>query len=119
MGLEKKDFRVFPKFRHNLWTNYEDAPEITYLTVSHGTYEVSTEDASKFLKIRSFFTGHNTVEDIAEKSKMPAREIQSIVDALAEIDTLHLPFKQLETLTRKEITQTLEAATQIWSEQLG
>lgn len=119
MELEKKDFRVFPKFRHNLWTSYEDAPEITYLTVSHGTYEVPTEDANKFLKIRSFCTGNNTLADIARKSKMPEREIQAIVNSLLEIDTLHLPFKPLETLTKEEIIYTFESATNIWSEQLA
>ena len=118
MELEKKDFKAFPKFRHNLWTNYEDAPEITYLTVSHGTYEVPTEDASRFLKIRSFCTGYSSLADIAAKSKMSEQEVKSIISSLIEIDTLHLPFKSVETLTKKEIIRTLEAATNIWSEQL-
>ncbi|TAK74622.1 MAG: hypothetical protein EPO11_06625 [Gammaproteobacteria bacterium] len=118
MELTEKDFKVFPKFRHNLWTSYEDVPDMTCLTVSHGVYEVPTEEASKFLKIRSFCTGYNNIVGIAEKSKIPIDEIQSIVDSLIEIDALHLPFKPLEILTKQEIIYTLDAATKIWSEQL-
>src|SRR3990167_9408982 len=119
MEMENTDFRMFPKFRHNLWTTYEDDPEITYLTLSHGTFEVSTQDVSRFLKIRSFCTGHNTVADIAEKSSMPDQEVLSIVNSMQEIDAFHLPCKPLQTLSKEEIVYTLEAATNIWAEQLA
>lgn len=119
MEYKDIDFRVFPKFRHNLWSNYEDAEGVTYLTVSHGTYEVATEDANRFYKIRSFCTGNNSFEEIARKSNMPEPEVRSIITSLVEIDALHLPFKPLETLTKNEIISTLQAATMIWAEQLS
>lgn len=52
MEIKNTDFKIYPKFRHNLWTTYEDAAEITYLTLSHGTFEIPTQEASQFLKIR-------------------------------------------------------------------
>lgn len=117
--MENTDFRIFPKFRHNLWMTYEDNCEITYLTLSHGTFEVPTQDANRFLKIRSFCTGHNTITDIAVKSSMPSQEVHSIIDSMQEINALHLPYQPLQSLTKKEILSTLEAATAIWAEQLA
>lgn len=119
MELENKDFEEHPKFRHNLWTNYEDNPDVTFLTVSHGTFEVPTTDANEFLKIRSFCTGYNTVDDIAKKSGSPINKVRSVITSLSQIDTLHLPFKPLNSLSKNEIATTLQAATEIWSEQLA
>ena len=119
MEMENTDFRMFPKFRHNLWTTYEDDAEITYLTLSNGTFEVPTEDANRFLKIRSFCTGHNSIANIAKKSLIPEQEVHSIVNSMQEIDALHLSIKSLNTLKKENITNTLEAATNIWAEQLA
>jgi hypothetical protein len=107
MDSTQKDFKIFPKFRHNLLTKYKENPEITYLTFSKGTYEVTTRDANKFIKIRSFCTGHNNLSDIAKKSKIPQSNIKSIIDSFIEIDMLHQPFKPLENLTTKEIVNTV------------
>lgn len=115
----KKDYKSCPKFRHNLWTSYADNPNTTYLVVSHGTYEVSTNDAADFIKIRSYCTGYNTIPEIAQKSNMPLKKVRAIINSLAEINVLHLPFKDLTKLPRKLITKTLLDATKIWGEQLA
>jgi hypothetical protein len=119
MELENKNFKIYPKFRHNLWTNYGDDTEITYLSVSHGTFEIPTREARRFLNIRSFCTGYNSIDDISKKTMSSADEIRIMVDSLAEIDILHLPFKPLDSIPKKQIRQTLKAAAKIWSEQLA
>jgi hypothetical protein len=114
-----KDYKKYPKFRHNLWITPDYNPEITYLTVSHSTFEVPTNDALKFLQIRSHCTGHNTVEMIASKSGMSAEEVSALIDPLIEAEVLHLPFSPIESLLSEEILKSLYAACQIWSEQLA
>ncbi len=117
--LIHKDYSKFPKFRHNLWTSFDSNPEITYLTVSHSKFEVPTEEAQKFLKFRSFCTGHNTLEDIAIKSGINKTEINEIVQSLTDADVLHRPLQALESLSDDEVIETLSNACEIWSEQLA
>lgn len=117
--LENINFRTYPKFRHNLWTNYEDDPDVTYLAFSHGVFEIPTGEAAKFLKIRSFCTGFNSLDDIAKKSMTPVNEIQSMIDSLVKIDMLHLPFQPVDNLPKKQIREVLKSAAKIWSEQLA
>lgn len=113
------DFREYPKLRHNLWTNYEDSPDITYLSASHGQYQVKTSEANDFLKIRSYCTGHHRIDAIAEKSQLSKNEVYSMISSLDAIDLLHLPFKPLETVSTNQLINTLLAATDIWREQLS
>ena len=82
----KKNFAEFPKFRHNLWTTFADRPSTTYLTVSHGTYEVPTIEAQQFLQFRGGCTGHHTIEGIAERAEMDTGNIRKIVDSLGSMD---------------------------------
>lgn len=119
MEYQYHDFRIYPKFRHNLWTNYEDSPDVTYLSVSHGKFTVPTSDAQKFLKIRSYCTGHHSVDEIAEKSQLLTNEVHAMISSLDEINLLHLPFKPLESISKNHIVTTLMAATDIWREQLS
>ncbi len=113
MEIQEKDWVKYPKFRHNLWTNFADEPEITYLTVSHGKFEVSTEEATEFLKIRGFCTGHHSIEQIAHKSGLAEQRTKEIVNSLVEGDVLRVPQKSFEQLSEQDIQQTLLAATRI------
>lgn len=114
----ERDWNEFPKFRHNLWTTFADNPDLTYLTVSHGKFEVLTSDAREFLKIRGFCTGHNSVDQIAEKSGFSSAKVRDIVDSLAAGDMLRRkarPFRDLDPL---EVQGMLLAAAVMWAEQL-
>ena len=119
MGLENKCFKSNPKLRHNLWTVYEDNPEITIMTFSQGDFEIPTKEANKFIQIRSYCTGFNTIDEIAEKSNLSSKEVKSLIDPLIDVNVLHLPFKPLQELTDEQITSTLLDATRIWGEQLA
>lgn len=119
MLLLEKDYDQYPKFRHNLWTNYKDEPNITYLTVSHGTYEVSTEEANRFLAFRSHCTGHNDCNEIARRSGQSEKSISNIIKSLIDNDILHLKIQPLHTQSKQQIRETLHAAVTIWGEQLA
>jgi hypothetical protein len=119
MNLKEKDFTIYPKFKHNLWTNYEDNPEVTYLILSHGSFEVPTQEANNFLKIRAWCTGYNSIASIAEKSNIPEADTKLMINSLMEIDALHLQFKDIATSSKKEIRNTLLSAIELWSEQLA
>lgn len=119
MTLQNTDYKIMPKFRHNLWTSYEDNPAITILSFSQGEYEVPTSAANKFIKIRSYCTGYNDVADIAEKSRLSVAEVLSIIQPLIDIDMLHRSFKSCHELSHEIVLATLMDAARIWGEQLA
>ncbi len=118
MLTKEKNWTNYPKFRHNLLTTYADEPDVTYLTVSHGTFEVPREEAEEFLKIRGFCTGHADIEEIASKGGLSVERTRQIIDSLAQGDMLRRPWRPFESLDAAEIQATLLAAARIWSEQL-
>lgn len=119
MALINKDFSKYPKFRHNLWTQYKNEPDIYYLMFSGGEYKVPKEDAEKFIQIRSFCTGHNTINQIANKSGLSNEKVQSIVSSLNDIEMLHLPITDVDQLNEARICNTLIDACRIWRAQLS
>jgi hypothetical protein len=119
MSLEDKDFILYPKFRHNLWTNYEENPEVTILTVSNGDFEVPKNDSDRFMKIRTHCTGFNTVVTIAKRSGMAQSEVEELITPLIDAEILHLPFMNVEKISIENIIDTLKAAAKIWGEQLA
>lgn len=119
MALQDKDFNVYPKFRHNLWTNYEDNKDVTILTVSDADFEVPKDEADKFMQIRSFCTGFNTIEDIANKTSLTISTINELIDPLIQADILHKPFKNIHEISVENLVLTLKAAARIWGDQLA
>lgn len=114
----EKDWKQFPKFRHNLWTNFVDEPDVSYLSVSHGKFKVASADASEFLQMRGFCTGHNSLEEISQRSGLPLERTNEIVQSLVDCDILRRPLQAFETLDTSEIRAMLLAASDIWADQL-
>lgn len=108
----------FPKFRHNLWTSFEEAPGITFLTASHGKFEVPRHEAEEFMQIRGYCTGHNSIEEIALKSGFHLERVYEIIKSLAAGDLLRRPWRAFEALSPEEISFGLLAVSRIWAEQL-
>jgi pyrroloquinoline quinone (PQQ) biosynthesis protein C len=107
-----------PKFRHNLWTTYDELPDITYLAVSHGLYEVPTDQAKEFLKFRTYCTGHHSIEEISSLSGVSAPEVRKIVQSLADAEVLRPKYKSFSKLSADEIRKILFSAVAMWAEQL-
>lgn len=113
-----KDWSKYPKFRHNLWTTYDDEPDSTYLVVSHSRFEVPRAEAETFLRMRQYCTGHHTVEEIAQESGVELERVCAILDSLSEGGVFRPPYQPLATLTAEEIRARFSDACRIWSEQL-
>lgn len=107
-----------PKFRHNLWTTYDEEPDLTYLAVSHGLYEVPTNEAKEFLKFRSHCTGHHSIDEISALSGVAAADVRKIVQSLADADVLRPRYKSFSELSADEIRKVLFSAVAMWAEQL-
>lgn len=118
MRSKNSNCEIAPKFIHNLLTNYAEEPDVTYLTVSHGRYEIPRHEAEEFLKIRAFCTGHARVEDIARKGGLPLERTRQIIASLAENDMLRRPWRPFESLSADDIQQTMRVATGLWAQQL-
>jgi hypothetical protein len=118
MEIIEKDWGEFPKFRHNLWTNYADEPEFTYLTISIGKFKVHKADADDFTKIRSHCTGYHSRREIASRTDISLTRIDEIVDSLKRAEMLRRPCQNFETLAPEEVRAGLLNAVRIWADQL-
>lgn len=114
-----KDWATLPKFRHNLWTNYDDQPDLTYLVVSHSKFEVPRSEAEIFLQIRSHCTGHHTIPEIARKGGVDEGKARSILGSLVEAEVLRPRYRPIDEMSEDEIREVLFAACRIWGEQLA
>ena len=117
--LKKRDFTVFPKFRHNLWLRPEESPEITYLTVSNCVYEIPSEQADQFLAVRTHCTGYNDIEEISKRSGIPAIEIKKILAPFQEANVTHPVIGNTAKLSEDEVTQTLTTLANLFGEHLA
>lgn len=113
-----KDYAKFPKFRHNLWYLDESSPSST-LVVSHGTFEVDTEEAKRFMEMRTHCTGHNTVAEVARRSGHEESIVGATLESLAEAGIFHEAVRPVPTLGDDEIRQVLLSACDLWGSQLS
>lgn len=114
-----KNWLTHPKLRHNLWTVFDEEPDKTYLTVSHGTFEVPTQEAQTFLKMRRYCTGHNSVDAIIGKSRLNADCVRDILDSLAKADIFRPPYRGFHEMSDEERRSVLFDACRIWAEQMA
>ena len=118
MGLlAGRDFLRFPKFRHNLWT-FSEGTDMARLIVSHSKFDVPVDEAREFLEIRSFCTGHNSLESVSSKSGVSLARVEAIIGSMSEARILHLPFESLNDLSIADVRSVILSACQLWSEQL-
>ncbi|WP_283132308.1 iron-containing redox enzyme family protein [Enterovibrio norvegicus] len=100
-----------PKFRHNLWTVNDD---IHYLRFLDGLFEVDESDSRDFYQIRRYCTGHNTIEEVAEKSNISIEKIRQIIASFDEIGMLRIESSRSEDSPKMKISQACE----MWAEQV-
>lgn len=117
--LENRDFFLHPKFRHNLWLRPAEKPEITYLTVSNGTYEIPSTQADEFFTIRAHCTGHNTIEEISKRSNVSVEKIETILAPFQEVEMTHPTIKNPLLLSDEEVEKTFLMLAQLFGEHLA
>lgn len=114
-----KDWTSVPKLRHNLWTSFEDTPETTYLTVSHGKFAVPTAEAQLFLKMRGFCTGHHSRSEVIRRSGLESDRAENILSSLEEAGVFRPAYQPFQALDAANLRETLLSACRIWSEQMA
>lgn len=72
-----------PRLRENLWQIDPQAAQARVETMD-GTFEVPTEQAFAFAAIRSHFTGHNTPQQVADRSGTPYPAVLQMLAALSD-----------------------------------
>lgn len=117
--LLNKSFIKYPKFKHNLWLRPENKPQITYLTVSDGTYEVPSEEAQNFLKIRTYCTGFNSHEEISKRLNLPVNTVEATLAPYHEANITHAPIKEDDLISSDEIAHTFLTMAKLFGDQLA
>jgi pyrroloquinoline quinone (PQQ) biosynthesis protein C len=76
------------------------------------------QDAQRFLQMRSYCTGHHSIEEIARHSGLSQAEVQHAVQSLTGAEVLY-PAEPVEaSVTADEARQVLTQACRIWSAEL-
>lgn len=111
------DYIGNPKFIHNLWTYYNDCPDIYSLRTSKGYFEVDKQDAEDFLKFRGLCTGYNSQEKISEISGIPKKKISEMISSLNDIGCIRNIYDE-DSISSSDIFYKICTACSMWAEQL-
>ena len=117
--LKEMDFLDFPKLKHDLWYSYSTSPEIYYLVIPGASYEVPAREAKEFFPIRTFCTGHFTVEEISTKTGTNVKKIKKMLLGLKDIEAIHEKIISLVDTPREELSAKLKLACMTWRDQLN
>ncbi|MEG3164349.1 iron-containing redox enzyme family protein [Sphingomonas sp. PB2P19] len=84
--LATRDVSVFDRLRlrENIWQVTQGEPT-AFVETPDGCFEIATEQALAFLRIRPHCTPHNSVADIAARSDVPAPQVAAMLASLTTI----------------------------------
>jgi hypothetical protein len=116
--ITKEKTKVYPRLKENIW-HINTIAETALLITSQGEYEVSTKDALRFLEMRTYCTGHYSVEEIAQKSGISEEVATDILDSLDKINVLRPASEPEGKLALEYVRNTLKKGCDIWSGELG
>lgn len=110
----------FPKLRENLWSIQLDEP-YSFVETTDRTYEVPTEQALAFLKIRTHCTGHNSVAEIERRSGASSNTVVSILAALTNANILLPKDAALDSaiFEQEEMRGKLVRIGEMWAQELS
>jgi pyrroloquinoline quinone (PQQ) biosynthesis protein C len=108
---------MFPKLRENVW-HIDPEGETALLITSTARFEVPTMPALQFLKMRSYCTGHNSIDRISEKSGLPVSDVTALLKSLEPAGIIYSSWSADQKLAHKQIQDTLVSACRTWSDEL-
>lgn len=106
-----------PRLRENLWHLDPQAGRALLIT-PEATFEVALPEAERFMRMRSFCTGHHSVEEIAQSSGLPEQEVRSTLESLESAKVLCAPPRPRGGVRPEEARRALVRACQLWGEEL-
>ncbi|WP_437308691.1 iron-containing redox enzyme family protein [Sorangium sp. So ce388] len=104
-----------PRLRENIW-HIRASSDTALLITSDSRFEVGTEDALRFLKMRSHCTGFHSVEEIAQRSGIALDDVRSILASLEEAGVVFSSPAERAELDR--VRAALLSVCKIWSDEL-
>lgn len=107
----------YPRLRENIW-HLSPAAEKAMLVTGQGAFEVPTQEALRFLKMRPYCTGHYSVQEIARRSELPVAEVEEILRSLDEAGLIRPQSEPDPEVTPEEARDTLTRACRIWGQEL-
>jgi len=108
----------FPLLRENVWRIYPDAA-MSFLETIDGLYEVDTQGALEFMRIRSHCTPNNTITVIAERSGVSQeRVVASLLSLIAPNVLITRSVAQANEMPLGDPGQVLERVVSLWGREL-
>lgn len=108
---------MYPKLRENVW-HIDPQRETAMLITSRATYEVPTERALQFLRMRSYCTGWHSIDSIAEKSGFSVADVNALLGSLEPAGIIYTNSDLDEKLPQEHVRDVLTRACRIWSAEL-
>lgn len=107
----------FPKLRENVWWIDVKADNALLRTLTD-SYEVSVSAALSFLKIRTHCTGHNTLSEIARRSKVSEEETKNLLNGFAQANIFYPSGASPQNIDRQLVCKTFCAAMTLWTQEI-
>src|SRR5215204_2412240 len=109
---------MFPKLRENVW-HIDPNQSTSLLITSRDKFEIPTLPALEFLKMRSYCTGHHSIDSIAEKSGLSVSDIHALLNSLEPAGIVYsFTDSGEEELTHEHVREVLVRMCKIWSDEL-
>lgn len=109
---------MYPKLRENVW-HVHPSHNTAALITSRATYQVPAVAALHFLKMRSYFTGHHSLEAIAEKSGLSMEDMTALLQSLEPADIVYEASTSDKPVPVEHVRETFTQACRIWSQELA
>jgi hypothetical protein len=108
----------YPRLRENIWQIMPGEPA-AYVETLDSLFEVPTEQALSFMNIRTHCTGHNSIEEIAIRSRVPAEIVRAKIYSLFTAGLLVPPQRiPNEGLPAETARARLKQIGEIWGREL-
>ncbi|RYE50532.1 MAG: hypothetical protein EOP48_19595 [Sphingobacteriales bacterium] len=117
-ALEIEKLLGSPILRENVWRINPDS-SMSYLETLSGVFQVNTDIALDFMKVRTHCTPHNSLETIIERSGVGRERVVAYLFSLIEPGVLLGKKIGNEKLTAKEVASRLEGIATLWGNELN
>lgn len=108
---------VRPMLKENVWHIIPGASRANLYTVE-SSYNVPVEAAQAFLKMRSYCTGHNSIEVIAARSGMPVEDVVGCLNSLHPSGIVLLGDSRDASPSEGGIRAVMVKLTNLWANEL-
>jgi len=103
--------------RENIWYIFP-AEGTAQLLTPEADFEVGADEALEFLRMRSYCTGHASLEDIARRSGVPLAKVEEVLASLEDVQIVFGGDERAPMLPWARNHEILSAACLLWRDEL-